>query len=273
MIGSLIDHWKYTWPDIWSVLFRSRKAPADLFVELYRTATDSFQNPPDYKQFELAMNDPVQARLAFELIRTSDFGDELSVVGFFESAFFAIQNFEIPRFEKLYRYLVRGFIKKYNLRYRIDDPFRMRLVLPGVFATFYEDLIRVNGTDANLMTVMRDFELSFGAYARTKQNHELNACISNAFIYAEGLAGRTSGETGTLSKLCDHLKCWPHAAIRESLKVLYGFRNDYPGLGHGSNFKGKLRNLEPRDAVVVCLLVLSFTGYLTNDVRIEDCFV
>jgi hypothetical protein len=258
------------WPDVWNVLSRSRRAPPDLFIDLYRAVTDSLQNPPDYEQFELTMNDPMQARAAFEQIRQQDFGDELSVVGFLESAYVTIQNFEIPRFEKLYTYLVRGFIKKYNLRYRIDDPFRVRLVLPGVFASFYEDLTRVNSTDRHLAALMNNFEMAFGSYARTKQAHELNACVSSAFIYAEGLAGKTSGENDTLANLCDCLDCWPHVTIRESLKRLYGFRNDYPGLGHAGNPEGQLRELEPRDAIVVCLLLLSFAGYLTEEVRIDD---
>lgn len=270
MIGILTDHWRYTWSDVWSVLAKSRRAPSDLFIDLYRDVTDFLENPPEYKQFELAMNDPMQARQAFEQIRGQDFGSELSVIGFLESAFDTIQDFGIPRFEKLYRYLVRSFIKKYNLGYRVDDPFRLRLVLPGVFTSFYEDLTRANRTDPHLKALMTNFEMTFGSYARTKQTHELNACISNAFIYAEGLAGKSSGKSGSLGKLCDCLQCWPHSTIRESLKVLYGFRNDYPGLGHGSSHKGKLRDLEPRDAIVVCLLLLSFSGYLTNEVKIAD---
>jgi hypothetical protein len=272
VIGSLIDHWEYMWTDVWAVLAKSRRAPSDLFIGLYRAATDVLQNPPAYKQFELAMNDPMQARLAFEQLSARDFRDELSVVEFLESASVAIQNFEIPRFEKLYKFLVRGFIKKYNLRYRIDDPFQVRQVLPGVFANFYEDLIRANGADPHLKELMNNFELTFGSYARTKRAHELNACISNAFMYAEGLAGKSSGKIGPLGKLCDCLQCWPHSTVRESLKVLYGLRNDFPGLGHGSNRKGKLRDLEPRDAIIVSLLILSFAGYLTSEVRIEDSF-
>jgi hypothetical protein len=272
VIGSMIDHWKYTWPEVWTNLAKARRSPSDLFIDLYRIATDSLQNPPEYKQFELTMNDPLQARQAFEQLRAQDFGDELSVVGFLESAFVTIQDFEIPRFAKLYKYLVRSFIKKYNLRYRIDDPFRVRLILPGVFASFYEDLTRVNGTDPHLKNLMNNFELTFGSYTRTKQTHELNACLTNAFIYAEGLAGKTWGENDTLGNLCDCLQCWPHTTIRESLKKLYGFRNNYPGLGHAGNPESKLRELEPRDAIVVCLLLLSFAGYLTNEVRIEDSF-
>jgi hypothetical protein len=272
MIGSLLDHWKYTWPDLWSVMARSRRAPPDLFIELFRTASDFLKKAPEYKQFELTMNDPTQAQLAFQQIRHEDFESELAIIEFLESAFATLRDFEIPRFEKLYRYLVRGFIKKYNLRYRIDDPFRLRLVLPGVFASFYEDLTRVNGNDQHLKTLMTNFEMTFGSYTRTKKAHELNACVTSAFIYAEGLAGKTWGENDTLGSLCDCLQCWPHLTIRESLKKLYGFRNDYPGLGHAGNPEGKLRDLEPRDAIVVCLLLLSFAGYLTNEVKIEDIF-
>lgn len=257
---------------MWSVLARSRKAPSDLFIDLYRTATDWLQNPPEYQQFELAMNDPTQARQAFEQIRGEDFENELSIIGFLESAFDTIRDFGIPRYERLYRYLVQSFIKKYNLSYRVDEPFRMRLVLPGVFANFYENLTSANGDDPHLRVLMNNFEQSFGSYARTKQAHELNACITTAFIYAEGLAGKTTGENDTLGKLCDCLKCWPHVTLRESLKTLYGFRNQYPGLGHAGEPEGKLRDLEPRDAIVVCLLLLSFSGYLTNDGRIEDVF-
>src|ERR1700734_4494696 len=135
-----MDHWKYMWLDVWSVLAKSRRAPNDLFIELYRTATDSLQHAPDYEQFEMAMNDPAQARLAFEQMRAQDFGNERSIIEFLESAFSTIQEFEIPRYELLYRYFVRAFIKKYNLRYKVDDPFRLRLMLPAVFANFYEDL-------------------------------------------------------------------------------------------------------------------------------------
>jgi hypothetical protein len=272
MIGSLLDHWRYIWADLWSVLARSRRAPPDLFIELFRTASDFLEKPPEYKELELILNDPERARLAFQQIRAQDFGDELSIIGFLESAFVTVHEFEILRFEKLYRYLVRRFIEKYNLRYRVDDPFRVRLVLPGVFASFYENLTRVNGTDPHLNALMNNFERAFGSYARTREAHELNSCVTNAFIYAEGLAGKTTGENDTLGNLCDCLKCWPHITIRESLKKLYGFRNDYPALGHAGNPEGKLRELEPRDAIVVCLLLLSFSGYLTEEVRIEDSF-
>ena len=272
MIGSLTEYWKYSPLDVWGILGRSRRAPPDLFIELYRRVTDFLEVEPPYEKFESAMNDPVIARQAFEEIGGQEFAGELSVIGFLESAFDTIREFEIPRFEQLYRYLVRLFVKKYNLTYRIDDPFRVRLVLPGVFSTFYDNLTRVNRGDPHLAKLMSDFECAFGSYARTREGHNLNACITNAFVYAEGVAAKTYGKHETLGELCNCLKCWPHATVRESLKKLYGFRCDFPGLGHAGNPSGKLRDLEPRDAIVVSLLVLAFSGYLTNEVRIEDIF-
>ena len=47
MIGSLRGHWLYTEPDIWNKLPSVRKAPADFFTELYRTAYDFLQTRPE----------------------------------------------------------------------------------------------------------------------------------------------------------------------------------------------------------------------------------
>jgi len=276
VIGSLFDYWKYTWADVWSPLARSRKAPSDLFIGLYTAACDHLRNPPDlqnesdYKQFQLIVNEPNQAKGTFEHIQAPDFGTETAIIGFMESAFVTILDFEIERYEKLYRWLVRSFLRKYNLRYRVDKPFRFRLMLPGVFADFYDNLSRLNRADQHLSTLMSDFEQTLGAYVRTKQACDLKGAIARASIYAEGVAAKTYGESGTLGALSDHMAYWPHVTVKESLKKLYGFCSDYPGIRHAGNPESKLRDLEARDAVVICLLLVSFSGYLTNDARLEE---
>jgi hypothetical protein len=229
--------------------------------------------PPEYKQFELTMNDPAQARQAFQQIHAQDLGSELTVISFMESAFDTVGEFEIERYQKLYKYLVRSFITKYNLRYRVDNPFRLRLVLPGVFASFYAEMARLHATDAHLGGLMSDFEQAFGSYVRSKQAHDLKTCISKASMYAEGLAAKTHGQSGTLGALCDGLNCWPHATVRDSLKKLYGFCSDYPGIRHAGTPASKLRELECRDAIVLSMLLVSFSGYLCDEVRIEDILV
>lgn|SRR2546428_126069 len=270
MIGSLLDHWRYTWPDVWSVLAKSRKAPPDLFIQLYRETGEFLQCPPRYQQLELIVNDPAQATQAFEQIQGQNFKSEASVVRFMESAFETIQDFEIDRYAKLYKRLVTGFVRKYNLRYRVDEPFRLRLHLTGVFAGLYADLGRLNQSDPHLAVLMDDFEKSFGRYARLKQPNDLRTCISRASNYAEGVAAKTHGRPDALGAICDHLECWPHATVRESLKRLYGFCCDYPGIRHAGNPDGQLRDLESKDAILICLLLVSFSGYLTIQVKAEE---
>jgi hypothetical protein len=144
---------------------------------------------------------------------------------------------------------------------------------PGVFASFYAEMARLHATDAHLGGLMSDFEQAFGSYVRSKQAHDLKTCISKASMYAEGLAAKTHGQSGTLGALCDGLNCWPHATVRDSLKKLYGFCSDYPGIRHAGTPASKLRELECRDAIVLSMLLVSFSGYLSDEVRIEDILV
>jgi hypothetical protein len=273
MIGSLLDHWKYSWAEVWGPLAEPRKAPGDLFVELYRAAADVKQKPTDYRELELVLNDPVRAKEAFQQIRAQDFGSEVAVISFTESAFHTVSDFKIRGYERLYKRLVKSFIRKYNLRYQVDNPLQLRLVLPGAFASFYEELGRLHGTDGHLRGLMSDFEQSFGSYVRSKQPHDLKDCIVKAIVYAEGVAAKTHGQNDTLGALCDRLTCWPHATIRESVKKIYGFSSDYPGIRHAGTPDSKLRELECRDAIVVSMVLLSFSGYLSNEVKIEDILV
>jgi hypothetical protein len=69
---------------------------------------------------------------------------------------------------------------------------------------------------------------------------------------------------GTLGSMCDELASWPHAAVKESLKKLYGFASDYPGIRHGKNAGGKLRDIDMRDMVAMSILLAGFTPYLSN---------
>ena len=117
---------------------------------------------------------------------------------------------------------------------------------------------------------MHEFEVSFGNYARTKQAVDLKTSIAKASNLAEGVATRASGENGNLGRLCDHLNCWPHAAVKSSLKSLYGFCSDYPGIRHAGNPASQIRDLETKDGILICLLLFAFSGYLTDQVRTDE---
>ncbi len=152
---------------------------------------------------------------------------------------------------------------KFNLRYRLDQPFVLRFLLPGSFTNLYGELQRLNVGNPHLASLLVDFERAFDQYARTQDPTDLKTSIHKVSNYAEGLASVTNGAPGTLGALCDRLTDWPHDKVKEALKDLYKFCSDYPGIRHGGNPAGVRRTLATRDVTLACLLVISFTGYLT----------
>jgi hypothetical protein len=164
--------------------------------------------------------------------------------------------------EDLYQRLLRNVLRKFNLRYRLDDPFIIRFLLPGSFTNLYTELHRLTTADGHLECLLTDFERAFDTYVRTQDPTDLKTCIAKASNYAEGLASATYGTAGTLSALCNCLTDWPHDKVKESLQNLYKFCSDYPGIRHAGNPANVRRSLATRDLTLASLLLVSFTGYL-----------
>jgi hypothetical protein len=72
---------------------------------------------------------------------------------------------------------------------------------------------------------------------------------------------------GTLGDICGQISSWPHATIREALKRLYGFRSDYPGLGHAGNPASVLRELDAREIIAIGVVLAGFVPYLTDQLN------
>ncbi len=201
--------------------------------------------------------------MRFLALKGTDFASESSVVHLLEEVYEVITDYEIPGFSNLYRRLLNTTLSKFNLRYRLDEPCVLRFLLPGSFTNLYTELHRLNIGNAHLASLLVDFEKAFDQYARSQDPTDLKTSIHKVSNYAEGLASATRGTPGTLGALCDQLTDWPHDKVKEALKDLYKFCSDYPGIRHGGNPAGVRRNLATRDVTLACLLVISFTGYLT----------
>jgi hypothetical protein len=89
-------------------------------------------------------------------------------------------------------------------------------------------------------------------------------------MYAEGLASGLAHRNDALGSLCDRLTCWPHSAVKDALKKLYAFCSDYPGIRHAGNPAGQLRELDGRDAVLLSVLLFSFSGYFSQGLDINE---
>lgn len=270
MTGSFKDCWRLTWQEFWSKLTKFPQAPVDLFVQLFDDVIDFLQNPPTGTEYELIHNDPAKAKQAFHRLKGGDFKGEAAIIGFLEAAHTTIVDFGIAHFADYYSKVIKQFIIRYNLRYRVADPFKLRLLLSGTFAGLYDALETLNAANQHLAELMDDFEHAFDTYVRSQRQVDLKACIGKASMYAEGIAALAVNSEGSLGELCDRLACWPHKAVKESIKKLYGFCSNYPGIRHAGSPAGRLRKLESRDALFFSVLLFSFSGYITESINTKE---
>jgi hypothetical protein len=120
---------------------------------------------------------------------------------------------------------------------------------------------------------MKDFEDSVRDLRYGCTEARIKTCIGKQIMVLEALGGLYPGVTKkTLGEICDQLGTWPHATIRESLKKLYGFASDYPGIRHGTDSEGVLREVDMRDMVALCILLAGFTPYLTDSLKADAVY-
>ncbi|MBK5274067.1 MAG: hypothetical protein JJE30_03325 [Desulfuromonadales bacterium] len=270
MSGSLRRVWGYLPTELWEPLAdysaKDGAAPPSLFSDLFDTVDEFLSPRPTDMELEEARNNPDKARLRFLTLKGTDFASETAIVHFLEEANKVVADYEIAGYEDFYRRLLRDVLRKYNLRYRLDEPFTLRFLLPGSFTNLYTELHRLNVGNGHLSGLLNDFEKAFDRYARTQDPTDLKTCIGKVSNYAEGLASATAGNpaTGnTLGALAGRLTDWPHDKMKESLVNLYHFCSDYPGIRHAGNPAGVRRDLAARDMTLASLLLLSFSGYLS----------
>jgi hypothetical protein len=270
MTGTLTEDWSLMWREVWHKLAETSQAPPDLFIQLFNTATEYLAAPPTGADYDPIHNDPLKARRAFQKLKGRDFKGEAAIIGFLEAAHATIGEFSMVPLSKRYVTNIARFLVRYNLRYRVVEPFKFRLLLAGTFAGLYSELERLNAVDPNVAQLMEDFEHSFDSYVRSQRQGDIKICISKAAMYAEGMASLAANSHGSLGDLCDRLNCWPHGAVKRAVKAAYGFCSDYPGVRHGNAGSGKIRELEGRDAIFLSLLFLSLSGYVTESIDTRE---
>jgi hypothetical protein len=267
MTGSLRRAWDDLGPEVWEPLGdysnNEEVAPPDLFSDLFALADDYLSPGPTASELEEARNAPDTARQYFLSLTGTDFTSESDIVLFLEEADGVISDYDLAGLSELYRRLLRAAFTKFNLRYRLDDPFIVRFLLPGTFSNMYNEIQRINSMNAHLAGLLEDFEKAFDRYARTQDPTDLKTCIGKASNYAEGLASVTHGTPGTLGAICNSLTDWPHDKVKEALQHLYKFCSDYPGIRHAGNPAGVRRALATRDLTMASMLIISFSGYLS----------
>jgi hypothetical protein len=268
MSGSFRQAWSYFPAEVWEPLTdyseKNGSSPPDLYSDLFAAADEYISPRATDSELEEARNNPGKARQRFLTLNGTDFVSESAIVQFLEEGHKIIADYEIPGFEDLYRRLVGNALRKFNLRYRLDEPFVLRFLLPGSFTNLYAELHRLNTSDQNLYALWSDFEVSFDHYTRSQGDTDLKTSIAKASNYLEGLASETIGKSGTLGYLCDGLTDWPHDKVKEAVKSLYGFCSDYPGIRHAGTPRNRKRQLDRRDSVAINVSLMALAAYLSN---------
>lgn len=265
MRGEFVGVWSETWSSIWLPLAESEAAPPDLFCELYRELATAFAEPPSIEVLADVIDDPQQSRDAFEQSEAVKFSSERALVKFFETIHDVLDDLQGDELTNCYFGLLSGFIEKYSLGYSLRRPCALSPTLPGMFAGLARALKQLASTDEHLAALHRAHEeavrdLRFGA-----TEERIKTCISRQFMLLEALASTADEVTAqTLGEMCDQLDSWPHATIKESLKKLYGFASNYPGIRHAGNPASKRRDIELRDLAALSILLMGYSPYLTG---------
>lgn len=265
MRGEFIAVWSETWDTIWLPLAGSEVAPADLFCELYRELASALGKQPSIEALADVIDDPEQSRKAFEASRMAQFASEKALVRFFEAIHGVLDDLQGDELANCYFGLLTKFIEKYSLGYSLRRPCALSPTLPGMFADVASALKHLTDTDAHLSSLYRAHDeavrdLRFGA-----TEERIKTCISRQFMLLEAIASKADRVTAhTLGDMCNQLSSWPHVTLKESLKRLYGFASDYPGIRHAGNPAGQLRAIETRDLTALSILLMGYLPYLTT---------
>jgi hypothetical protein len=264
MRGEFIGVWSETWEAIWLPLTEGGEVPADVYCDLYRELSRAFAEQPTVEVLADIIDDYRQSRQALIDSKNARFVSEKALVRFFESAHDLLEDFQGDELANRYFCLLNDFIEKYSLGYSLRRPCALSPTLPGIFADLAGALKRLTSADEHLAALYRGHEeavrdLRFGA-----TEERIKTCIGKQFMLLEAIASTADGVTaGTLGDMCGQVRSWPHATVRESLKKLYGFASDYPGIRHAGNPGGRLRSIETRDLAALSILLLGYSPYLT----------
>jgi hypothetical protein len=142
--------------------------------------------------------------------------------------------------------------------------------LPGLFSSLVRDLRALTAKDAHLDALMKEFENAVRDLRTDCSDGRIKTCIQKQVNLLEALGAAFPGVTETeLGGMCNQIGTWPHGAIKASLKNLYGFASNYPGIRHGGNPASALRTIEMRDMIAMSILLAGFTPYLSDQLNAD----
>jgi len=263
MKGELISVWSETWREIWQPLINQPDVPNVIFSDLYRELVKALAESPDEGRVVEIVASSTLSQEAFQTVTSDQFSGERALAHFFEEAHSTLNELGGDVLSNDYLDLLRQFLLKYSLRYDLRSPCQLCPNLPGMFASLFQDLQNFTASDNHLNNLMTEFEESLRDLRGDTSDGRIKTTIQKQVNVLEALGSLFPGVTNReLGKICNQVTSWPHATVSASLLKLYGFASDYPGIRHGGNPNGVLKQLDMRDLIAMSVLLTGFTPYL-----------
>lgn len=273
MRGEITGVWSETWREIWSDLANYQNAPKDLFSELYAELVKAFAASPDGKSLVDISNNPDLARELFKKTKVTEFQGEIALRKFFENAHKIIDDLGGDLLSNRYFFLTQEFLVKYSLRYDLRRPFNLSPTLPGMFTRLIQEIREAAEQDSELSQLMAEFEDTIRDLKTNQSAGKIKTCIQKQTNLLEAIGKRNPGVSSkTLGTICDEVKTWPHNALKESMKKIYKFASDYPGIRHAGTEANRLRDVDMRDLIAVSILLAGFLPYLTDLIDFDTTY-
>lgn len=278
MRGEFLGVWSETWREIWQPLIDhppgddDEGVPEDVFCELYRALAPALSPQPSVEAVADIIDNPIQSREAFEGTTAAAFAGERELLGFLESAHEALEDLGGDELSNRYFNLLERFIDKFSLRYDLRRPCVLCPTLPGVVTSLVQHLKVASLADAHLAKLHHEYAEAVRDLRMGRTEARIKSCLTRLYILIEGLANSCGGTSSdTLGDRCNQAS-WPHKTLKAAAGNLYGFRSNYPGLGHSGNPASVLRDVDDRDLVGVSCMLLGVVPYVDSTVSIGGLF-
>lgn len=235
--------------------------------------SSALKKKPTLEELANIIDNSVQAKEAFQNTKIEDIVSERALVEFFEKAHEALDDLVGDALTNPYFNLLSVFIQKFSLRYDLRRPCLLCPTLAGVFNSLVRDLKEATRQDAHLNGLMQDFENAVRDLRTDCSDGRIRTCMFKQINLLEALGSRYPGvKANTVGGICNEVGTWPHESVKDAMKNLYKFTNEYPGIRHGGDPTTALRVIDMRDMVAMSVLLAGFMPYLTDQLKADSVY-
>lgn len=272
MRGELIGVWSETRRNVWQPLIDQGGIPNEVFCDLYRELASALKSPPSAQELADTLTRPIESREAFDTTTSADLRGERELISFFEAAHDTLEEFGGDEVSNRYFNLLATFVEKFSLRYDLRRPCVLCPTLPGLVTGLVQHIRSTSQSDTHLAKLYHEFEEALRDLRHGRTESRIKSCLAKQYILIEGIANVRGGTNGeTLGQRCNQAS-WPHPTLRAAAGSIYGFRSDYPGLGHSGNPRAVLRDVDDRELAGVSCMLLGVVPYVDSSVNLSALY-